>query len=78
MARGNPGRIFTVKEGVHEGKLVIAYHKDQAPEVAKAKKILAWVTVDVEQAALFEGCQKQTSKQVLFDPSKLTLTGFID
>lgn len=39
MARGNPGYLLKITQGVHESKMAIAYHKEQTPEFKEKKRL---------------------------------------
>jgi hypothetical protein len=75
MARGNPGRIWEIKE---TGKVAFSYNKEQQPEFASLKKILVYVT-DVTQLNLFADMPpKEQCRKVLKSFETLKLIGFID
>jgi hypothetical protein len=75
MARGNPGRIWEVKE---TGKLAFSYHKEQTSEMAKLNKVLVYMT-EVTQLSLFKDLPPvEQCGHVLKDVGKLKMIGFMD
>lgn len=76
--RGNPGRVYIVKEGVNKGKMLIAYNKDQEPRFTQAGKVVFWAEVPAPQTALFPEARQTVQEKRLFSLSKLDLMGFID
>lgn len=75
MARGNPGRVWEIKE---TKQLAFSYNKEQLKEFIQLKKVLVYVT-DKTQLSLFEDMPaKETCQRVLKSIEKLKPIGFID
>jgi hypothetical protein len=75
MARGNPGRVWEVKE---TGMLAFSYNKEQLPEFAAVKKVLVYIT-EKSQLSLFEDMPaKEQCRRVLKSIDTLKCIGFID
>lgn len=73
--RGNPGRIWQVKE---TGMLAFSYHKEQTHLFAAKGKVLVYIT-EVSQLSLFEDLPPvENCRRVLKDISTLKLVGFLD
>ena len=76
MARGNPGRIWQIKE---TDQIAFSYNKEQLSEFKALNKILIYVTT-VTQLSLFTGlvANKEHCQKTLKALDKLRPIGFID
>ena len=75
MARGNPGRVWTIKEN---GTLAISLNKEQTEETRAAGKVWVYAT-EVTQLSLFDelpAVKKNMRRLVAL--KDLELTGFYD
>ena len=75
MARGNPGRIWKVKE---TEQLAFSYNKEQQPEFAKLNKVLVYVSQVVQPTLFSDIPPKEQCQRVLKSMDKLKLIGYMD
>lgn len=75
MARGNPGKIWQLKE---TEQLAFSYNKEQEAAFARENKVLIYVT-QITQLSLFADMPaKEHCQRVLKSVHKLKLIGFLD
>jgi hypothetical protein len=75
MARGNPGRIWQIKE---TGNLAFSYNKEQTAEFIKLNKVLVYVTEIVQPSLFADMPPKEQCQRVLKSVDKLKLIGYMD